>query len=180
MDPMAAAALISVVLDQVHAMSWAVAAAERGPAELWDGLVIGGVGAWQVTATWCDERRLAVRPSWSAVRPGAAVIDGVSELSRRAISCGRALELTWPAELCAAAGAELDELASRLPRRCRTALESDPVGWTAALTSVRRVGVGLALLERTAGEQFPGVGHAQISPMDGPADRRVPAPTVST
>ena len=111
MEPLAAAALVATVLEQVHAWGWAVADLDRGPAELWDGLVIGGVGAWQVTTAWCRECRPVLRPAGHSVAQGVlsgsrglVVADAIGELRRRALVSGVALEHIWSAELRAAAG----------------------------------------------------------------------------
>ena len=98
MEPLAAAALVATVLEQVHTWGWALAGLDRGPAELWDGLVIGGVGAWQVAAAWCRERRRGLSPGWHSVAqavvsdPRALVVtDPIGELRRRALVSGTAL-----------------------------------------------------------------------------------------
>ena len=183
MDPLAAAALVAAVVEQVHGLSWVVAALDRGPAELWDGLVIGGVDAWQVAASWCAERRWATLPGGPAIATNLVAVDAIAALRRRALVCGATLEHTWPAEQRAAAGAELDALAGRLPRRCRAAVESEPAAWDSTLTTVRRVGVGLAMLEATACRPFAVTpqqpARAPVPPADHPSAPRPPDPAAS-
>ncbi len=150
MAPLSAAVLTSVVLEEVLRLQRsAERLLVRGTAEVWDGLLIGGVNVWQTASRVCDASGLQPRPVPNDGAEDQGVDDLICRVRWTATGCGLAAEIAWPAGRTRLVGEGLDTLLSRLPRRSRSGVEHAGKDWRRTVTAVRRVAVGLALLERT-------------------------------